>query len=123
MKVDVDGIHNIDNKDIGRYATSKIGGLDKYIPRHARKSARAEVWLKEVRIKDKKECVFEVVVHLPGENIVAKESTMNMFAAIDIVEEKLKSQLRKYKDKHKNAKHSPMKRLLHRFRPSDDTSL
>jgi hypothetical protein len=28
----------------------------------------------------------EVVLHLPGENITAKEATMNMFAEIYIVE-------------------------------------
>lgn len=120
MKIDVDGIHNIDNKDVGRYALKKIGSLEKYIPRHARKSAHAEIKLKEVMIKDKKECMCEVVMHLPRENFAAKESTMNMFAAIDIVEEKVKSQLRKYKDKHKVARKNPIKRILHRFRPSDD---
>jgi len=34
---------------------------------------------------------------LPGETITAKETTVNIYAAIDIVEQKIKSQLRKYK--------------------------
>ena len=118
MKVDIDGISNIDNKSLKRYIDKKIGGLDKYIPRHARKSAHAEVWVKEMKIKDKKECSCEVVVHLPGENLAAKEATMNMFAAVDIVEEKIKAQLKKYKDKNKNSHYSPIKRMLRRIRPS-----
>jgi ribosomal subunit interface protein len=76
----------------------KIGKLDKYIPRNSRGSAHAEVFLKELKIKNKKECVCEVVMHLPHEEFVTKESTMNIFAAVDIVEAKLKNQLRKYKD-------------------------
>ena len=120
MKVDIDGIHNIGNKDLPRYIHKKIGGLDKYIPRHARKSAYAEVIVKESKIKDKKECMCEVIVHVPGENITAKETTMNMFAAVDIVEEKVKSQLRKYKEKSVGKKRSPIKRILRRFRSSEE---
>jgi putative sigma-54 modulation protein len=120
MKLDIDGIHNLGNKDLPKYITKKIGGLDKYIPRHARKSAHTEVKVKEIKIKDKKECICEVIVHLPQENITAKESTMNMFAAVDIVEEKIKVQLKKYKDKHGHSKISPMKKVLRIFRSSEE---
>ena len=120
MKLDINGIHNIDNKDLQKYIVKKIGGLDRYVPRHARRSAHAEVKVKETMIKDKKECMCEVILHLPHENITAKESTMNMFAAVDIVEEKIKSQLRKYKSKHVEKRYSPIKRILQRFRSSED---
>jgi putative sigma-54 modulation protein len=120
MKLDIDGIHNLENKDIQKYVAKKIGTLDKYIPRHARASAHAEVKLKESKNGDKKECMCEVVVHLPHENITAKESTMNMFAAVDIAEEKIKSQLRKYKAKHGGGRRNPIRRILQRFRPSED---
>lgn len=120
MKVNIDGIHNLDNKDIPKYIEKKIGSLDKYVPRFARRSAHAEVKVREEKLKDKKVCVCEVRLYLPGEVISAKESTMNMFAAVDIVEEKVKSQIRKYKEKQKNSHHSPIKRILRRFRPSDE---
>ena len=120
MKLEIDGTHNLGNRDIVKYINKKFGALDKYVPRHARKTAHAEVKIRELKVKGKKECMCEVVLHLPGENLAAKESTMNMFAAVDIVEEKIKSQLRKYKDKHKNSHHSPIKRLLRRIRPSED---
>lgn len=116
MKLEIDGIHNIANKDLHRYIVKKIGSLDKYIPRHARKSAHAHVQLKEQKVKDKKECMCEVVLHLPNENITAKEATMNMFAAVDIVEEKIKSQLRKYKDKSKPARGVRLRRILRKLR-------
>lgn len=85
------------NEDVEAYVKKKISKLDGYMPRHARKSAHAEVRLKESKSKDKKQCTAEVTLFVPGEVITAKETTVNMYAAIDIVEEKLKAQLRKYK--------------------------
>lgn len=116
MKVEINGTHNIDNRDIARYIRKKIGKLDTYISRHARKTAHAEVNIKEVKIKDKREYSCEVILHVPNEVITAKESTVNIFAAVDIVEEKLKSQLRKYKEKHKGNRRNPIKDLLRRIR-------
>ena len=81
-----------------KYVTKKIGKLDKYIPRNARTSAHAQVFLKESKIKNKKQCTCEVIMHLPHEEFATKETTMNIFAAVDIVEAKLKNHLRKYKD-------------------------
>lgn len=97
-KVDVTGIHADLEPDVAKYAKKKIAKLDSYMPRHARKSAHAEVRLKEIKVKEKKQCSVEAVMHVPGETLTAKETTVNMYAAIDIVEEKLKGQLRKYKD-------------------------
>jgi putative sigma-54 modulation protein len=87
-------------EDLQKYVEKKIGHMDRYMPRHARESAHAEVKLKEKMIKAKKECTCEVVLHLPHDTITTKETTMNMYAAVDIVETKLKNQLKKYKEKH-----------------------
>lgn len=99
-KIDTSGI-NVDlSDDIKKYITRKIGRLDKYMPRHARKTAYAQVKLRETnnRLGNKYEC--ETIVSLPGGQVQAKESTLNMFAAVDIVEQKLKNQLFKYKTAH-----------------------
>lgn len=95
--VAVTGIHTDTTKDLTKYAHKKISKLDAYIPRQSRRSVYAEVVLKEAKNKDKKQCTAEVKINLPGEVITAKETTVNMYAAIDIVEEKLKTQLRRYK--------------------------
>ena len=99
-KLELSGVHLKIDSDLSKYASKKIGKLDKYMPRHARESAHAEVFLKEATIKKKKECTCEVVLHLPHDTITTKETTMNIYAAIDIVEAKLKNQLKKYKEKH-----------------------
>lgn len=103
-RIDINGVHMDVGDDIRKYVTKKIGGLDKYIPRYRRESVRVEVKLKEDKIKAREERTCEVIMHLPQEVITVNETTVNMFAAVDIVEEKLKNLLHKYKEKHANPK-------------------
>ena len=98
-QIEITNIHMDSNPEVTKYVKKKISKLDSYMPKHARKSAHAEVRLKESKSKDKKTSTCEVTLHVPNEQIMATESTVNMYAAIDIVEEKLKTQLRKYKDR------------------------
>ncbi len=113
-KLEISGVHMKLSEDLSKYVTKKIARLDRYLPRHARESAHAEVFLKETKIKAKKECTCEVVLHLPHDTITTKETTMNIFAAIDIVEAKLKNQLKKYKEKHSSLRLH--RRVLSRIR-------
>ncbi len=101
-KLELNGVHlKIDDK-LRTYATKKIGRLDRFIPRNARESAHAEIYLKDesTKTKTKKLYTCEVVIKLPKDTITVQESTVNIFAAIDIVEAKLKNQLKKYKETH-----------------------
>lgn len=100
QKLDITGVHMNVDKKLHDYVVKKIGKLDRYMPRHARKSVHAEVFLKEQMIKKKKECIAEVTIRMPKGSIIAKESTMNIYAAVDIVEAKLRNQIKKYKDAH-----------------------
>lgn len=113
QKLEINGVHTVLTDDLKKYITKKIGKLDRYLPRHARESAHAEVFVKEVMIKAKKENICEVVLHLPGSTLMTKEATINMFAAVDIVEAKLKNQLKKYKDQHSSKRIH--RRVLLRF--------
>lgn len=97
-----------------RYVNRKLGGLDRYLSRHDRESAHASVTLKEHATKKTDHCTCEVVLRLPKQEIVVKESALNIYAAIDIVEAKLKQQIKKYKDTHENGKMH--RRLVARFR-------
>ena len=102
QRFDISGVHLHVDDDLRKYVMKKIGRLDRFMPRHSRISVHGEVKLKESKAKDKKECTCEVILHLPQETITGKESTINMYAAVDIVETKLKNQLKKYKDLHAN---------------------
>ncbi len=96
--IDITGI-NIELKDdIKKYVRKKIGRLDRFVPRHARESLLAEVVLKETNEKHGNKYECEIKIQVPDELLVAKDSTMNMFAAVDIVEQKIKNSMRKYKE-------------------------
>jgi ribosomal subunit interface protein len=115
-RLDITGVHMNVGEDLKKYVVKKIGRLDRFIPRHGRESVHAEVKLKEGKAKNKDERTCEVIMHLPQENITVKESTINIYAAIDIVETKLHHQLKKYKDLHASPRlHQRMlSRLKHR---------
>ncbi|HSX36596.1 MAG TPA: ribosome-associated translation inhibitor RaiA [Patescibacteria group bacterium] len=113
QKFEIRGVHTKVDDNLHKYITKKIGRLDRYLSHHQQQSAHCEVILKEGKAKDKKQCTCEVIMHLPKENIMLKESTLNMYAAVDIVETKLKLQLKKYKDLHASGKFH--RRMFARF--------
>lgn len=106
-------------EDLNKYITKKFGRLDKYMSRHARKSVHAEVKLKEETGKKKDKYTVEAIIHMPNKTLTAIDSTINVFAAIDIVEAKLKNQLRKIHEKTANHK-SDRKGFLKRARARVD---
>lgn len=115
QRFEIYGVHTEVDDKLRAYINKKIGGLDRYISRHNRPSAHAEVHLKETkRAKTKDHCRCEVTLHLPHQNIIIKEDALNMYAAIDIVEAKLKQQLQKYKQLHGEGK--TRRHLFARFR-------
>lgn len=123
MHIDITGVRYNPDELTKRYVRKKIGRLDRYLPRHARKTARVEVVLREVNRTrgNKYEC--DVIIHVPEATITAKDSTLNMLAAVDIVQEKLKNQLKKYHDERKDhrGRHNLLgrfKRRTHRTAPS-----
>ena len=100
QKIEINGVHLEVGDDLHKYAFKKIGHLDRYISPKARPSLHAEIKLKESKTKEPGGRTCEVILHLPHETITTSETTINIYAAIDIVEEKLKTQLKRYKDRH-----------------------
>jgi ribosomal subunit interface protein len=97
-KIDIDSVHSDMDEKLQKYVLRKIGHLDRFLPHDARESVHAEVKLKEGKAKDQRTCACEVVLYLPKDTVRVEESTVSMYAAIDIVEAKLKIQLKKYKE-------------------------
>ncbi len=121
MRLDIVGIHTEVDQNLTSYVNKKIGSLDKYLSRQSRGSAHAEVKLKESKAHGKVEYGCEVILHLPKEVITVHESTMNMYAAVDIVQAKLKHQINKYKDLHGGGK--LYHRLAARFKNADSADV
>jgi len=103
-KFEIQGIHTTVDDTLRAHVIKKIGGLDRYMSRHSRESAHAEVFLKESKAKNNDNCTCEVTFFLPHQTIVVKESSPNMYTAVDSVEVRLKQQLQIYKDKHGNGR-------------------
>lgn len=121
QKLEITGEHYTVDDNLKKYIMRKIGRLDKYLSRHSRESAHIEVRLKEHSTKGKKQCIANVTLHLPHETINIKESTLNMYAAIDIVQAKLKQQMQRYKDMHGGGK--LRRRLFRRSREAVNAEL
>ncbi len=106
--------------DLEAYVERKLGRLDRYLPRqHKAKAMRVEIFRDPSGKEDNKYKV-KAYLEVPGPDIVADTATLNPYAGVDIVEEKLKLQIRKYKDKH-GVKRSRVKEwLAKRTQVSDD---
>jgi putative sigma-54 modulation protein len=102
IQLEVKGVHfEVDDK-MRKYLDKKIAKLDRFVPRAAREPLHATVILIEEEGKSKNRFTCDVTLAVPhtmGGAVVAKEATVNMYAAVDIVEAKLRSQLLKYKSK------------------------
>lgn len=96
--IDITGIKYEVSTKTQKYVLNKLGKLDRYVPTHVRKSMSASVKLRQVNQEHGNKYEAEVIVQVPNKTITAKDSTMNMMAAVDIVEAKLIAQLRKYKE-------------------------
>lgn len=114
--IDITGIKYDIDEATKKYVNKKIGRLDRYLPRHARKSVRADVKLSQINKSHGNKYEAEVILHVPDKTITAKDSTMNIFAALDIVEAKIITQLRRYKED--TIPHIGRRQVLARFKRS-----
>jgi len=114
--IDITGVKFDLDSTTKKYVTKKIGRLDRYLPKHARKSVTAEVKLREVYRDHGNKYEAEVILHVPDKMLTAKDSTVNVLAAIDIVEAKIVAQLHKYKEA--TVPHVGRRGMLSRFKRS-----
>jgi ribosomal subunit interface protein len=104
LNIEITGIHlEIDQKSHD-YITKKITKLVDYIPRHAREVAFAAARIEQINQKNNNKYECEVVLTLPDKKLVASDAAPNVLAAVDIVEAKLRGQIRKYKTEQQSAK-------------------
>lgn len=95
---------DLDDK-ITEYVEQKLARLDRYLPRGARDGLAGNVVLEfdESATKDSR-FTCDVTFEVKGEAMHAREASLNMYASIDICEQKLKSQILTYKSKHEPGK-------------------
>lgn len=99
--INIAGINYKIEPDIQEYAKEKIGKLDRYIPESVREATSADIKFRRAERESGLGFDAEVVLHLPNKTIAAEdEQQTTEKAAIDVVQEKLAGQLRKYKVTH-----------------------
>lgn len=114
--IEITGIKYDLDETTKKYVNKKIGRLDRYLPKRAREIVSAEVKLREVNRSHGNKYEAEALLYVPDRVITAKDSTVNMLAAIDIVERKMVNQLRKYKQA--SILHIGGRNLMSRFKRS-----
>ena len=112
-KIEINGVHVKLDSQTQDYAIEKIGKIDKYLPLSARTSAHGEIKLIKEKIKTREIFTCEVVLFLPHSVVTSKESAPSFIVAIDLVEGKLKNQLKKYKGRHSRCSSFLWKPFLH----------
>jgi len=116
--INLTGIAYEVNSDIRKYVIKKIGSMDKYLPRHAVKSATVDITLTErkKKVHDSEKYEAEIVLVLPGKVINARGCSSTILFAIDSVVAKAHSQLRDYKQT--SVPHIGRRGILSRFKRS-----
>ncbi|MCL2451450.1 ribosome-associated translation inhibitor RaiA [Candidatus Saccharibacteria bacterium] len=97
LSIEITGIHLEIDKKTSEYTRKKMAKLVDYIPRRAREVAFAAIRIEQINQRNNNKYECEVVLTLPDKKLVAKDAAPNVLAAVDIVEAKLRSQIRKYK--------------------------
>lgn len=99
IALQVSGRHFEIDEKVRAYLEDKIGGLDRVAGRHIAVKGATVVLEQDKSGREGNQFVCEITLEVPGPDLHAKEATMNMYAAIDICEAKLRSQLGRQKDK------------------------
>jgi putative sigma-54 modulation protein len=97
MELTVKGRHMDVSPALRDYALDKVGRVAKILNSQLM-SGEVELYTERNRSVEKAQ-VAEVTMHTKGHVIRARQSAHDLFAAIDLVSEKLESQVRKYKSK------------------------
>lgn len=100
------------NEELEAYMERKLGKLDKYFPRKHQPTGMSIELTRDERVEPDKRYHISVTITAPQHPMHAETATMNPHSAVDIIEAKLKEQIRKYKEKH-----SPRRITLKRMAP------
>ncbi|AIT10274.1 ribosome hibernation promoting factor HPF [Candidatus Francisella endociliophora] len=91
MNIQITGRHVEVTEAIKNYVNEKVGKVGQYFD-HITST-------KVILAVEKDQQVAEAIVTVPGSEFVAKAEDKDLYAAIDMLEDKLARQLKKHKDK------------------------
>lgn len=97
-KIEVSGSNYKVSDGFRKYAEKRIGKLDRYLPRGNKKDVVAKIVVTEVDRAHGNKYEVSAAMEIPGGKVItARDECSNVFAGIDIIEAKLKGQVRRFK--------------------------
>ena len=97
-KIEISGKDYKISDSFRKYAAKRIGKLDRYLPRANKKDVIAKIVVTEVDRAHGNKYDITAAMEIPGGKVItAKDECSNVFAGIDILEAKLKGQVRRFK--------------------------
>lgn len=97
-KIDITGNGFKAEEGFRKYTKKRLGKLDRYLPREAKKDVVMKVIVTEIGKSKGDKYEISVAMELTGGKVIAaKDECANVFAGIDLVEAKLTGQIRRYK--------------------------
>ncbi len=97
-KIEISGSNYKVSDGFRKYTIKRIGKLDRYLPRGNKKDVVTKVVVTEVDQAHNNKYSISVAMEIPGGKVItAKDECSNVFAGIDILEAKLRGQIRRFK--------------------------
>lgn len=118
IKIQLTGRKYEIDKELKKYVDRKLGTLDKYLPRQHKAIGMTVEIFRDPSGKEDNRYKVKAVLEVPGLDMVAETATINPHSAVDIVEQKLKLQIRKYKEKNA-PKHTRIKEMWGRIKKDE----
>ena len=114
--IEVSGVKYKVPDEVRKYAVKRLGHLDKFLPKKNRKDVVMRVVLRQANRPHGNKYEISAALDVPGGKMMsARDEAGNVFAGIDILEAKLRGQVRKFKaEKMARDKKSVLKKLLKR---------
>jgi putative sigma-54 modulation protein len=97
-KIEITGNDYRVDDTLKKYAQKRLGKLDKYLPRQAKKDVVCKMVVEEIGKGKSDKYEISVAMELTGGKVIAaRDECSNVFAGVDLVEAKLLGQIRRYK--------------------------
>lgn len=86
--------------ELRRYVIRKMTRLERFVPRSEREQMTISVIFTSGAAKDMSDRTCKVNIQLAHGTVSVSETTINLYAAVDIAEAKIRTQLKRYKGMH-----------------------
>lgn len=97
-KIEMNGNGYKIEESFRKYATKRIGKLDRYLPHGYKKDVVAKLVVTEIGKSKGEKYEISVAMEIHGGKVIAaRDECTNVFAGVDLVEAKLLGQIRRYK--------------------------